>query len=85
MLNHDTKLYPHHLDDDRQFDFGQPSAEVVRHPTDQSIWGLKNLTGVKWTATRTNGTVQDVEPGRSVTLASGTQIQFGKGVGEIRY
>ena len=28
MLNHDTKLYPHHIDDTRSYDFGAPVAEM---------------------------------------------------------
>lgn len=85
MLNHDTRLYPHHVDDDRLYDFGVPIAEVVRHPKDPSIWGLHNLGTGKWTVTTDAGqTYQDVAPGRSITLAVGTRINFGKQEGEIR-
>ncbi len=85
MLNHDTRLYPHHVDDDRLYDFGTPVAEVVRHPKDPSIWGLRNLGTEKWTVTTDAGqTYQDVAPGRSATLAVGTRINFGKQEGEIR-
>lgn len=84
MLNHDTQLFPHHIDDDRIYDFSQPVAAVTQHPTNPSIWGLKNLSNEKWAATTTDGTVKDVEPGRSVTLTVGTKIHFGKVEGEIR-
>lgn len=84
MLNHDTRLYPHHVDSRRLFDFSQPVAAVNRHPTNPHIWGLKNLSGEKWVAFRANGTVRDVEPGRSETLAVGTRINFGRAEGEIR-
>ncbi len=84
MLNADTKLYQHHMDD--KHDFSKPVAEVSKHPTDPNIWGLKNLSGKKWTATMADGAVKDVEVGRSVPLASGIKIQFGGNVeGEIRY
>jgi hypothetical protein len=84
MLNHDTRLFPHHTNDQRLYDFSQPVAEVTRHPTDPRIWGLKNLTNDKWVSTTTDGTVRDVAPGRSVTLAVGIKIHFGTAEGDIR-
>ncbi len=85
MLNYDTKLYPHHVDDARLYDFSKPVAEIVQHPRDPSIWGLRNVGDVKWTVTTDDGqTYQDVAPGRSVTLGVGTRINFGQQEGEIR-
>jgi serine/threonine protein kinase len=85
MLNHDTKLYPHHLDDQKMYDFSQPVAEVTQHPTNPNIWGLKNVSGKRWVVAKADGTIQEVEVGRSVTLAKETKIQFGNTEGEIRY
>jgi DNA-binding helix-hairpin-helix protein with protein kinase domain len=84
MLNHDTQLYPHHVDDDRLYDFAQPVAGIARHPTDPNVWGLRNLSSERWVITSPDGTVKDVEPGRSLTLHVGTRINFGKSEGEIR-
>lgn len=84
MLNHDTQLFPHHIDDSRPYDFSQPVAALVQHPTQPGVWGLKNLCGEKWVSTTAEGAMRDVEPGRSVTLAVGTRINFGKIEGEIR-
>jgi hypothetical protein len=83
MLNSDTQLFPHHIDDQKMYDLSQPVAAVTQHPTDPNIWGLKNLSQEKWGITTADGTVKDVEPGRSVTLAVGTRINFGKVEGEI--
>lgn len=83
MLNHDAKLYAHHLDDAAPFDFRLPVAEVTRHPSDPGRWGLKNLTGGQWTATGSDGTVREVGPGRNLLLTIGTRIHFGKAEGEI--
>jgi serine/threonine protein kinase len=85
MLSADSKLYPHHMEDGRAYDFSTAVAEVVRHPTDPNVWGLKNLGSEKWVTTLPNGTLNDVEPGRSARLATGTKINFGKVEGEIRY
>ncbi|NJN68166.1 MAG: serine/threonine protein kinase [Chloroflexaceae bacterium] len=83
MLNHDTRLFPHHIDPSRSYDFSRPVAEVTRHPKDPNVWGLKNLSDSKWNSTVAE-TVKEVEPGRSVTLAVGTTINFGAIEGEIR-
>ena len=85
MLNYDTQLFYHHIDRDKMYDFSAPVAEVARHPTDSTIWGLRNLTGEKWVVTTAEGRIYDVDPGRSCTLSSGIRINFGKMEGEIRY
>jgi serine/threonine protein kinase len=85
MLNHNTKLFPHHIDEQKLYNFSQPVAEVNLHPTNPNLWGLKNLTSEKWSITKLDGTVQDVYPGKSVPLISGTKILFGSKQGEIRY
>jgi len=83
MLNHDTQLYAHHLDEEKKYDFTQPVAAVTRHPVDPGVWGLKNLSLQTWSTTNTKGEMKDVSPGRSVTLAIGTTINFGHVEGEI--
>jgi len=83
MLNHDTQLFAHHLDEEKKYDFAQPVAAVTRHPTNENIWGLKNLSEQAWSTTNSKGEVKDVLPGRSVTLALGTRINFGHIEGEI--
>ncbi len=85
MLNSNTRLFPHHIDVEKMYDFSQPVAEVIRHPTNPNLWGLKNITTEKWSITKLDGTVQDVLPGKSVPLASGTKVLFGSRQGEIRY
>jgi serine/threonine protein kinase len=85
MLNHNAHLFPHHVDDERKYDFTQPLATVTPHPTEPNVWGLKNLSRQNWSATNTRGEVKDVAPGRSVTLAMGTRINFGRAEGEITF
>jgi len=84
VLRHDSKLYPHHLDRSRPYDFSSPTAEIAFHPTNPTIWGLKNLAADKWVATTVAGEVRDVPPGRTVTIATGTLIQFGHSEGILR-
>ncbi|MDF1513500.1 MAG: serine/threonine protein kinase, partial [Anaerolineae bacterium] len=84
MLNYNTELFPHHIDSSRLYDFSTPLARVIQHPRDPSIWGLQNLSAEKWVSTTENGTISDVPPKRSVTLAKGTTINFGMIEGVIR-
>ena len=83
MLNHDTFLFAHHVDEEKKYDFSEPVAAVTKHPVDPEIWGLKNLSLQTWSTTNHKGEVKDVSPGRSVTLALGTRINFGHAEGEI--
>ena len=83
MLNHDTLLFAHHVDEEKKYDFTQPVAAVTKHPIDPEIWGLKNISMQTWSTTNQKGEVKDVSPGRSVTLALGTRINFGHTEGEI--
>ncbi len=85
MLNHDTALYPHHLDDSQHYNFSRPAAQVVQHPRNPQIWGLQNLSDQKWVSTDRNGAVHEVLPGQTVTLSSGVHIHFGRAEGEVRF
>jgi len=84
MLNHNTQLFPHHVDEHKMYDFSAPVAAVAVHPTNPNLWGLKNLSTDKWVITIADGAIKDVEPQRSVTLAVGTKINFGKVFVEIK-
>jgi len=83
MLNHDAELFAHHIAD-RLYDFSVPYAAVAVHPTNPNIWGLKNLSEDNWIITTAEGNIKEAARGKSITLAAGTKIQFGKIEGEIR-
>lgn len=85
MLNHDTKLYPHHISEKKQYDFSQPVAEITTHPKDPNIWGLKNLSDDKWVMVDNSGNLKEILPGQNCRLNNGIKIQFGTSEGEIRY
>jgi serine/threonine protein kinase len=85
VLNHDTQLYPHHVDEQRPYDFSSPMAAISRHPSQPDLWGLRNLTSETWSfQTALEPVAAEIQPGRTVALAAGTRINFGKSVGEIR-
>ncbi|OQW93051.1 MAG: serine/threonine protein kinase, partial [Beggiatoa sp. IS2] len=83
LLNHDTQLFPHHLDSQKGYDFSQPVAMVTQHPQNPQLWGLKNLSAEKWVLTKTDGKMTEVAPGQSAKLDQEITIQFGKTTGKI--
>jgi eukaryotic-like serine/threonine-protein kinase len=85
MLNHDTRLFPHHIDDQKPNDFSRPIAEVTVHPDHPDVWGLTNLGDEKWSFCKPQDPVPaEVLPGRTLRLDSGLRINFGRLEGEIR-
>jgi hypothetical protein len=59
-------------------------GEVVSHPTNPSLIGLKNLTRVVWSARMPDGSHRRVEPGRSIQIQPGVQINFGPSRAVVR-
>lgn len=59
-------------------------AEVRTNPNDAAILGLTNLSGRTWLAVMPDGGSRQIDHGKSVRLAKGTTIDFGKMKGEIR-
>jgi eukaryotic-like serine/threonine-protein kinase len=85
MLNHDTRLYRHHLGgSSRQFDFTAPCAEVSQNPADPSQWRLKNLSTASWYLTGEGIGTVEIKPGKTAMLIDGGRISFGPVSGEIR-
>lgn len=86
MLNHDTRLYPHHLYEQRQYDFSAPVAAVARNPQQPDVWGLTNLSNDAWTFQPSSDVApRTVEPGRSLTLSPGLRVNFGRAAAEIQF
>jgi hypothetical protein len=83
LLNHDARLWPHHVDGSRRYDFSAPVAAVARHPDDAARWGLKNLSAVPWAARLGDGATRTVRPGDTVLLSEGLTIEFGAATGRV--
>jgi serine/threonine protein kinase len=84
MLNYDTQIFPHHIDDSRLYDFSEPIAEMTRSTNNPDVWGLKNLSNTSWVITTSEGSVKEINSGQSAKLTLGLNINFGKVEGEIR-
>ncbi|MBP6107964.1 MAG: hypothetical protein KA506_15825 [Steroidobacteraceae bacterium] len=84
ILSPDTRLYPHHLDPQRSYDFSTPLAMVTRDPANPALWALRHLGEAPWSCKTVKGDVRVVKTGGNVSLASGMTIDFGRVTGEIR-
>ena len=82
LLNRTTRLFPYHVGGN--YDEDPPIAEVVSHPKQPTLFGLKNLGTEDWTLTKPDGSVLDVPPGRAVPIRNGNRINFGPKTGELR-
>jgi hypothetical protein len=58
-------------------------AEVVPHPSDPAVLGLKNLSARVWSVRMPDGSTRQIEQGRSLRLAPGARIDFGTVQGEL--
>lgn len=76
-------LYPHHVSRSQLYDFSAPVAEVVEHPVNKGVLGLKNLGSAKWVV-ELNNTLSDVPPGRSFAISSQVMVHFGEKDGVFR-
>lgn len=81
-LNHDRKVTRHHLDG-TSYDFETVVGEVWENPKAPGVWGLKNTSAIKWVVRLADGSMHDIEAGRSVALKPGSTIYFGPAEGKI--
>jgi hypothetical protein len=83
LLVPETRLYPHHTEPGRGYDFTAATAAMMRNPDQEGEWALHNLTERIWCVTFPDGSTQVVEPQQSVAPTLGTLIDFGARRGEI--
>nr|WP_219692391.1 protein kinase [Streptomyces anatolicus] len=75
-----ARVYAHHLrEDPDRHDFTAVVGEVTEHPQQRGRFGLTNRTKSVWTARKDDGTVRDVDPGKTIALRTGLLIEFGGG------
>lgn len=82
LLTQNTQLFQRHI---------QPLSEtpntvigeVVQHPNNPDMWGIRNLTQIKWTAKFPDGNTKLIEPQRAVPLNLGLKLNIGGTEAEI--
>ncbi len=77
ILNSQTTLFPHHLENGKPFDFTSELAKVINHPTVPNLWGLKNLSRRNWIMNTPDRQQKEIPPGKSVALGNNIHIRFG--------
>jgi eukaryotic-like serine/threonine-protein kinase len=82
-LNPDTQLFPHHINNQRLYDFSQAVGTVIYDPKGDR-WGLRNTDAHAWSVTAPDGTTAELPVGSTVRLRAGYQINFGSQIGEIK-
>ncbi len=84
LLSRDATLLERHLNptalDDEALSV---RGQVVQHPSDPHIFGLRNLTATPWRATFADGTVQEVAPQRAAPLNLGLRLDIAGVVAEM--
>ncbi|MDT0438458.1 MULTISPECIES: serine/threonine protein kinase [Streptomyces] len=79
-LGPQARMYVHHLAvEAERHDFTAVVAEVTEHPRQRGRFGITNRSADRWTARRADGSVHEVDPGRTVALSTGLQLEFGGG------
>jgi eukaryotic-like serine/threonine-protein kinase len=79
LVDEGRKLLARHVN---PTDGQQPDAvvgEIVRHPKDQAVWGLKNHSERPWIVTFGDDIQKDVPPGRSAILNASMKLNLGAG------
>jgi DNA-binding helix-hairpin-helix protein with protein kinase domain len=74
----DRQLFAHHVEPAAPVALRESVATVDRHPTDEAIIGLRNLTQAPWQGRTSEGKPITIVPGRTVRILDGLGIDFGQ-------
>ena len=77
----DRQLFAHHVEPAAPVALREHIATVDRHPTDETIIGLRNLTQAPWQGRTSEGKPMTIVPGRTVRILDGLGIDFGQEAG----
>ena len=82
LLNHDTKIYPHHLGE--RWDFSKQIAKLTQHPKDPRRWGIQNISGQDWRFSLGEAPQRTAAHGATIPLKNGVRLFFGRAEGLMR-
>lgn len=80
LLHRSSRVQAHHLaPEPARHDYGDGTlvAQLTEHPQKPGRFGLANRSASTWTGTRADGSTQRIDPGQTVPLRSGLELDFG--------
>ncbi|WP_030154617.1 protein kinase domain-containing protein [Streptomyces sp. NRRL S-244] len=80
LLHRSSRVQAHHLaPEPARHDYGDGTlvALLTEHPQKPGRFGLANRSASTWTGTRADGSTQRIDPGQTVPLRSGLELDFG--------
>jgi len=83
LLYPETRLYPHHTNPDRMYNFLEPTGIVVEDPSQRNNLLLRNSTTDIWRIAMPNGSVLSVGHGHTVPLNHGAILDFGRVTADV--
>lgn len=83
ILNCDTKLIEFHIRKIKSNNCLKVVGQVVQHPTQPNVWGMKNISESTWKIINKDLNPIEVPPQKSFGLTLGTKVMFGEREGEI--
>jgi DNA-binding helix-hairpin-helix protein with protein kinase domain len=78
-----ASVFPHHLEKRRRFDFGEPVAQILRHPSRPDRIGLRNAGSAPIAARLAEGRERRLAPGQVMELVRGLEIAFPTGRAKV--
>lgn len=85
LLSRTAKLRQRHVDPFAADDVAETIlGEVTQHPTNPSIWGLRNLSSTPWVATSPDGSAKEVPPQKATSLEAGLKLNVAGVVAEVQ-
>jgi RsiW-degrading membrane proteinase PrsW (M82 family) len=82
ILVNGLRLLEHQIPGLKSLSGDQVVAEVIRHPQEVAVFGLKNLSHSIWHSRTAEGNSCEVRPGSTVRLTHGVSIDFGSVLSE---
>jgi len=83
LLTPDKRLFPHHTERDRWYDFTAATAVMVQSPDRSGPWELCNLSTGAWRVTLPDHSTRTIDPHRTIALVPGMRIDFGARCAEV--
>jgi len=76
ILNKNTEIFQHNIDESLKVDFNKVVAKVVPNPDNREILGLKNLSNNIWKVKSNDNKILSIKNGWTVNIETVSEIAF---------